>query len=1058
MSNSTQEKLFADKLILNKYLFSLIGIKGFKDIRKNFSDPNLMGMDSDGRSRISVAFINRYEDQLKIPKEDLEEYDLNIIKGLELLNGQRIADIELKYFQYFSLLFVEIYLDRYFANKDKLLSDINNFVSIYNRLEEENINEFREKDLNKLALWSATGSGKTLLMHINYFQIQHYLSKYNAKFDGTYILLTPNEGLSNQHLEEFNTSGILANTYDKNKSKGFTYGKAIEVLENTKLAEKDGDKTVATSRFGKENIVFVDEGHRGTSGDSWYRFRNELCEDGFSFEYSATFGQAIKASRNKDLEEEYSKCIYFDYSYRHFYNDGYGKDYQILNLDTEEDNIRELYLCASILTFYQQKRLYKDNKNDYKEFNIENPLMIFVGGSVNAVRTQNRREVSDVVDILLFLDEFTSNKFKYVDMIDRILKERTNMLDAYGRDVFRGNFDYINSLRKSSEYVYENLILEVFHESISGSILQIEHLKGTDGEISIRVGDNKPFGLINVGDASKLVNLCKENGLNTSDLDFSESLFADINHKDSTINILIGSKKFTEGWNSWRVSTMGLMNIGRTEGSQIIQLFGRGVRLKGRDFSLKRSVAYFKDYPFVENPDNYIHMKYLETLNIFGVRADYMTQFKEYLEAEGLNTNTEKPWTIEIPILKNKDLGSNKIIKLKVKDNLDFKRDGYAVKVGGQNEKFIVSLDCYGKVQFQSSIKTSGNIITKETNSFRKQHLAFLNYNEIFFKLQEYKGENNYYNIAITLDGIKNLLADNNWYKLYIPEEDMIIKSMKDFERFNRIAISLLKKYIAKFYSVSRARWEDPLLEYGYIEDSDDNFLREDSYKLEVKDPDLNISHIQFLEEISRKIQQAKDDGTIPDIREIKGDLRTITLTSSLYNPYVYLSKDNSDIKVIPVALNESEWEFISDLKEYIKMNNDKFADKEIFVIRNISKRGVGFFEDNGFYPDFIMWIKSKINYHMVFIEPHGMSRESINSEKVKLHKKIKTYESQRNPIDGVKPILDSFILSPTKFLDMVDKTVTKEDWINNHVLFMDSEDYIEDLFKMILDPEGGDR
>jgi hypothetical protein len=34
---------------------------------------------------------------------------------------------------------------------------------------------------------------------------------------------------------------------------------------------------------------------------------------------------------------------------------------------------------------------------------------------------------------------------------------------------------------------------------------------------------------------------------------------------------------------------MGLMNVGQTEGSQIIQLFGRGVRLKGYGSSLKRS-------------------------------------------------------------------------------------------------------------------------------------------------------------------------------------------------------------------------------------------------------------------------------------------------------------------------------------------------------------------------------------------------------------------------------------------------------------------------------------
>src|SRR4029079_12483746 len=105
----------------------------------------------------------------------------------------------------------------------------------------------------------------------------------------------------------------------------------------------------------------------------------------------------------------------------------------------------------------------------------------------------------------------------------------------------------------------------------------------------LRVSDNEPFGVINVGDDTKLVKLCEENGIAIEDSEFSSSLFHAINTPQSTVNLLIGSKKFTEGWNSWRVSTMGLMNVGQTEGSQIIQLFGRGVRLKGYGRTLKRS-------------------------------------------------------------------------------------------------------------------------------------------------------------------------------------------------------------------------------------------------------------------------------------------------------------------------------------------------------------------------------------------------------------------------------------------------------------------------------------
>lgn len=57
---------------------------------------------------------------------------------------------------------------------------------------------------------------------------------------------------------------------------------------------------------------------------------------------------------------------------------------------------------------------------------------------------------------------------------------------------------------------------------------------------------------------------------------------------DTTVNILIGSKNFAETWNSWHVPTMGLLNIELSEGSEIIPLFGRGVRLKGYEFGLKR--------------------------------------------------------------------------------------------------------------------------------------------------------------------------------------------------------------------------------------------------------------------------------------------------------------------------------------------------------------------------------------------------------------------------------------------------------------------------------------
>ena len=133
--------------------------------------------------------------------------------------------------------------------------------------------------------------------------------------------------------------------------------------------------------------------------------RNALCEKGFSFEYSATFGQAVKG--DDALVNLYAKSILFDYSYRYFYGDGFGKDYHILNLDDEtQQSYLEPYLVACLLAFFQQQRLYRENERPFRRFNLEKPLWIFVGSSVT--KTLASRDAADVVEILRFLARYVS--------------------------------------------------------------------------------------------------------------------------------------------------------------------------------------------------------------------------------------------------------------------------------------------------------------------------------------------------------------------------------------------------------------------------------------------------------------------------------------------------------------------------------------------------------------------------------------------------------------------------------------------------------------------------
>ena len=198
-------------------------------------------------------------------------------------------------------------------------------------------------------------------------------------------------------------------------------------------------------------------------------------------------------------------------------------------------------------------------------------------------------------------------------------------------------FPYVEQLYtpETATDLFSDILKLVFNAPGGGS-LHIVRLQGTEGEIGLRVGENEWFGVVNVGDAKKLCDMCIERKSAdehyiVEDLAFTGSLFDDIKQKGSPIRMLAGAKKFTEGWSSWRVSAMGLMNVGKKEGSsEIIQLFGRGVRLKGFRFKLRAGTSALDAMDFhggevpKKHPD---YIELLETLNIFGIRSDYMKEF-----------------------------------------------------------------------------------------------------------------------------------------------------------------------------------------------------------------------------------------------------------------------------------------------------------------------------------------------------------------------------------------------------------------------------------------------
>lgn len=1037
---------FEQKLVLFQWLLGLFDKKSFEQLAEPLKPAELAGLDEDNNHKFLAALKALWEFE-ELPGDLLLGYDQNIVKHTLRLNRHRATPIRWKYFQWLCLLFTEVYLDRFFRDPGKLLADLNEFVGKFNldKLDKDKIPPYELADLRKIAFWNATGSGKTLLMHANVLQYRHYLRLHEQGGElNRIILLTPNEGLSKQHLAEFQAAGLDADLFSKDGKPLFT-GKSIEIIDIHKLREDMGEKTVAIDAFEGNNLVLVDEGHRGSSGKEagrWMDARRRLCERGFSFEYSATFGQAMKASANKALEQEYAKCILFDYSYKYFYRDGFGKDYRILNLaDDSDEEKRRLYLTACLLAFYQQQRLYRDRPAEFRPFLLENPLWVFVGGSVNAVRSENKRKVSDVVDILLFLAEFVRDKRHTIELLDRLMSGKPGLHDQRGNEVFATAFGYLGATRQSGEEMFDD-ILKVLFNSPTPAKLHVLNLKGTDGEIALRLGENEAFGLINVGDAANLCKLCENHTeeMVVDDKEFSGSLFANLSAADSTVNILIGSKKFTEGWNSWRVSTMGLMNVGKSEGSEIIQLFGRGVRLKGRGMCLKRSSQ-------VDGVPKPPHIQLLETLNIFGIRAQYMQQFKEYLEEEGLPPNEERIEFI-LPVIKNLD--GKKLTSIRLKEGVDFKRDGEKPTLDEPPQllRRRITLNWYPKIQARQSkgVVATNEIADLRTGAFEEKHLAFMDFDAIYFELQHFKNERAWYNLNLPRESILKLLRRSDWYQLFIPAAEM------EFNRFDRvrgweeIAVALLKKYIDRYYKHKKQEWEADHLEYHELREDDPNFVAE--YRLLIEESAESIK--TGLEALKEQIEK-KTFKTTCNI----GNLSAYWFGNHLYQPLLHLSKSQL-IEVRPVALNDGERDFVLDLKKFHDEHKAEFfSDRELFLLRNVSRRGIGFFEAGNFYPDFILWLLVGKRQYVTFVDPKGLRQLDGGSHnpKVQFYKTIKEIEALLRP-SAPNVILNSFIVSPTPYqnIPMWGEGMTKAELADCHVLFQrdDKETYIHTLLTKV--------
>jgi len=303
--------------------------------------------------------------------------------------------------------------------------------------------------------------------------------------------------------------------------------------------------------------------------------------------------------------------------------------------------------------------------------------------------------------------------------------------------------------------------------------------------------------------------------------------------------------------------------------------------------------------------------------------------------------------------------------------------------------------------------------------------IDLLNWERIWEELCDFRIVKGYWNLVLHREGLRNLLLSDR-YKIMALPEILEVKTQGDVIGVENIAILVIKKYIDLFYKKYAKRFETENLRYATVGKQLTLFAFEKpgnkySYTVQIDKREKNL--IKEIKKLARDFNRLLEEDT--------KTLPRIYFDNHLYVPILLQSEKIN--RISPSGLVESEKEFVSGLRQYLRKNKDKFSGVDIYLLRNYPRSGVGFFNLSGFYPDFIMWIKKGKEQFMIFIDPKGLEHtKGLDDEKIKLNEDIKQLTTYEKLIEGrTSP--------PPKY-----------DYVKNNVIFLNDKDWPDVLFSKL--------
>lgn len=700
-----------------------------------------------------------------------------------------------RYAQYLALMLFSHWVHAQLDDAAAFLVRLNAYLEQH-KPKGEAVSEFIEVDLQLAAFWMATAAGKTHVLHACLALLEKRRS-----WDRL-IVITPSESLTRQHAEKLRELAaweVFAYPMDGDASSmGRLPPDEVIVLDINKLAtEKKGDGvTVPTSVFADgRNLVFVDEGHKGQKSEVsvWKALQADLAgidapmppHRGMLIEFSATFGQVAEGEHAFD---RYAKAVIFDYAYDRFHQDRYGKDFWHVRVQAKEDasvTAQRQTMTAALLAFWHQVACFRSAVG--KQAAVEQglqvavPLWVLLGLSVIGGKAKSDQEqTSDVVDVLTYLTTVLAQPAWLTESVSQLLAATTMGTDMLPPEVRQA------AVKLDVKQLTERVLSDCFAWQ-TGDKPVLRLIKAATGELGLGLlrGDTSHYyGVVNVGDAVGLKKALESVKLSVEDDAMSASLFAELDAPSSGLNVLIGSRRFAEGWDNYRASSLTLLRLGQGEGSLIIQMFGRVVRFAGVGGNGKRL-----DRPPVE-------LAPLQTAYVFGLKSGYLDTFLKSLLDNGVSDTRRIECGVrkyEPPILKS--------VRSTAPSSSEFQVSVMGAEwLNGVNKiKLSLTTSIATSKLKDGKVSAMHGVVGQDITLEFKQWAALLDRDELYREMVEWKRAQRWWNFSFDRNAIDYALTSEK-YEIVGLSGMLKVREAGDLIRLNRLAATVVRRLFEGAY------------------------------------------------------------------------------------------------------------------------------------------------------------------------------------------------------------------------------------------------------------------